>query len=129
MPESELFKITVDDKNSNKLKWEETGKEFELDGKMFDVVRSIKEKGQIIYWCYNDKKEESLFANLNNTVHNTMNGDSKYKSVFKYFAFQFYHCKSESKEIQSFIRINRFSYHENTGKVYIKVLLPPPKSV
>jgi len=128
LPESELIQITVNDKNSKKLKWKERGREFILHGNMYDVVRFEKNKERTIYWCINDKKEEALFADLNKTVHNTMNTDGKYRSVLKYFVFQFYHCKSEFKDIQSFVLINRFFCNEKIAETIIKVLLPPPKS-
>lgn len=44
----------------NHIAWEEKGKEFRFDGKMFDVIKIIKDGKFIRIVCLEDKKEKEL---------------------------------------------------------------------
>jgi hypothetical protein len=60
--------------NENNIDWEDEGREFSFKGEMYDVVRTKKINGQIIFYCINDKKEDLLLAQLNDiTKSNNQN--------------------------------------------------------
>lgn len=76
VPENELFliKVTENDINTHKngFKFIEKGKEFTLDGKMYDIVYKDIVNDTIYYKCINDVQEEKLFASLGIQVKQTM---------------------------------------------------------
>lgn len=51
------------EKNNNILEWEKEN-EFKYKGSLYDVVKKIQKNDTIYFYCINDKKEEVLFANL-----------------------------------------------------------------
>lgn len=60
----ELTLITVDKKNDTpNLNWKDDN-EFELNGKMFDVVKKSESSDSIFIYYINDIKEESIVKNL-----------------------------------------------------------------
>lgn len=60
----ELTFITIEKKaDSPKLNWKDDN-EFELDGKMFDVVKKTESSDSIFIYCINDIKEESIVKSL-----------------------------------------------------------------
>ena len=60
IPESALELIAETDQ----LVWEEEGKEFHLNGEMYDVVKTKTHNGKTVYYCINDKKEKRLLDRL-----------------------------------------------------------------
>lgn len=55
--------------------WIREGKEFRLNDQLFDIVKTIKISGGIIYRCINDKEEARLFKNLDKIVREEMAKD------------------------------------------------------
>ena len=85
MPVSEMEIISLSD-NQEKISWEENGKEFLLNGEMYDVVKSVKENGHILLYCLNDVKEKQVIEKYNEiTSHNSTSGkkegNNNYNSI------------------------------------------------
>ena len=78
--EEELEIISLSD-NKN-IYWEEDGKEFLLNGQMFDVVRTKTVNGKQVLYCINDKKEKTLIDNYNLITKNNSSPDKKGKNAF-----------------------------------------------
>jgi hypothetical protein len=74
LPDSSLELIIAEDV-SDKLEWQERGKEFSLNGEMYDVARMEQKDGKNHLYCINDKKEKQLLDNLVKAV--TKDHDSK----------------------------------------------------
>jgi hypothetical protein len=68
IPDSSLDVVIVEDWN-NKLVWEEQGKEFSLNGEMYDVARIEIKDGKTHLYCINDKKEKEILDNLVKAVN------------------------------------------------------------
>ncbi|MGG9961497.1 hypothetical protein [Ferruginibacter sp. SUN106] len=85
--EDQLEQVNVED-NQDKITWEEEGKEFFLNGQMYDVAKKEIINGKTILYCLNDKKEEQLVedmlkkekANADNT---SSNKDGKHTIKFQ----------------------------------------------
>jgi hypothetical protein len=60
LPESSLEIIA----NNPNINWEENGKEFILDGELYDVVHTTNSCGKIFYYCLSDIKEKQLLKDL-----------------------------------------------------------------
>ncbi len=65
----ELIILTIKKNDLAAIQWEESGTEMRYKGEMYDIVKSIKAKAAIVYYCINDTKEESLFINLDNHIN------------------------------------------------------------
>jgi hypothetical protein len=68
--ESEMD-IFVLEEYKDKIKWEEDGKEFYLDGEMYDVVRTREHGGKTVLYCLKDTKEQELLNHLVKLVKDT----------------------------------------------------------
>ena len=80
LKDEELEIITLDD--PQKIYWEEDGKEFLLNGQMFDVVKARTVNGKQILYCINDKKEKALIDNYNLITKHNSSPDKKGKNSF-----------------------------------------------
>jgi hypothetical protein len=76
LPETELAVFTFSISDLNKLKWEETRKEFWFNGNLYDIVKKQEDAGTITFYCINDRQEKSLFANLEELINRQMSSDN-----------------------------------------------------
>jgi hypothetical protein len=76
---NDLLLIKVAAADEKKIEWENSG-EFNLNGKMYDVAFK-KQAGNILYiYCYQDAKEDHLFASLDLQVKNNIDNTASEKS-------------------------------------------------
>jgi hypothetical protein len=64
-----LFKFTEEE--SAQLTWEHS-REFELNGEMYDVIRSEAKGDTTWYWCYRDQKETLAKNELRRMIVNAL---------------------------------------------------------
>ncbi len=64
LPDSQLVRIINDDYNDKD--------EFETNGIMYDVMRKEVRNGQVILWCFEDKKETELNRSIESLIKNDM---------------------------------------------------------
>ena len=64
MEDEELTVIVVASGSESDVSWIKPGKEFTLNGEMFDVVKSKTENGRILYYCINDRTEKKLITDF-----------------------------------------------------------------
>ena len=69
----ELVKIEM----NNNIRWEEKGKEFSMNGELFDVVRTKTINGKTILYCLNDTKEQQIINEYNNQTKNNSSTGKK----------------------------------------------------
>jgi hypothetical protein len=67
VPENQLIDFHFTLKESKKLKWLKPH-EFELNGRLYDVVRKTKSRGIWYFHCIDDIQETKLFKKLNSAV-------------------------------------------------------------
>jgi hypothetical protein len=67
VPENQLIDFHFTLKESKKLKWLKP-QEFELNGRLYDVVRKTKSRGIWYFHCIDDIQETKLFKKLNSAV-------------------------------------------------------------
>jgi len=72
MPEPSL-ELIIEEDNINKLEWEEKGKEFYLNGEMYDVAKIKHRNGKTYLYCLNDKKEKELLAAYSKSIRDKSN--------------------------------------------------------
>jgi hypothetical protein len=64
LPDNQLVRIINDEYNSKD--------EFEMNGIMYDVMRKEVNDGQVILWCFEDKKETALNRSIESLVKKDM---------------------------------------------------------
>ena len=92
MPETELTVFTFRIADLNNIEWEEEGKEFWLNGNLYDVVKKQETADSITFHCINDKQEKTLFANLEELITRQMNSDAQTNntSLKKFQSYYFF---------------------------------------
>jgi archaellum component FlaF (FlaF/FlaG flagellin family) len=61
--DDQFEQINFEDNRKN-INWEEEGKEFTLNGQMYDVAKTKIVEGKTILFCLNDEKEEQLVEDM-----------------------------------------------------------------
>jgi len=67
IPESSM-KIFDAEANKHDIIWQEEGKEFLLQGKMYDVAKTKIVDGKTYHYCVSDIKEDQVLQNRSNAV-------------------------------------------------------------
>ena len=75
---SELVTIRLSSVEKN-IFWEENGKEFALNGMMYDVVKIENKNGETFIYCISDVKEKELVAHFNAAITKQNAADRKEK--------------------------------------------------
>jgi hypothetical protein len=76
LPENLLTKIALDN-NTTAIEWEEEGKEFKLNGQMYDVVHTTYENGKTYLHCFGDKNEDEVLAKFQSVIKNTLDNSTE----------------------------------------------------
>lgn len=118
----------------SELNWEHP-LEFEYHGRMYDVVKSIKNADSITYWCYCDDAETSLnqkyklFISAINTGKRHDNQQQKHFTDF-FKLFYFNEVKNHSTKSQQFSLAVIFpEFKPRITIFYSQPQAPPPKTV
>ncbi len=75
LPESSL-KVFDAEANSKYITWEEDGKEFSLDGKMYDVAKIKIISGKKYLYCISDNKEDQVLQTRSDAVKSSIDQSS-----------------------------------------------------
>lgn len=127
LKDEELQSISLSD-NQN-IYWEEDGKEFLLNGEMYDVVKTKTVNGKVILYCINDKKEKALIDNYNLITKHNSSSDKKGKNnIDNSFNLFVYH--DEKNNYVYFTRgSNNFpSFDFRLPENLMDNISPPPKA-
>jgi len=127
LPVDKLVIIELD-KNIHRINWEEAGREFYLDGQLYDVQKKVIKKGKTILYCLNDIKEEQLLKEMGNAAHH---GNDKQQNKFSFKIANDY-CLIEntekisapSKELPQYF----FHFNETDLPAAKEIIVPPPRS-
>jgi hypothetical protein len=138
--EEQLFATINDDQfekvdltaNYQGIVWEEEGKEFFLNGQMYDVAKKEIKNGKTILYCLNDKKEQQLLQDFvkkikSNTDNTSGNKNSNHTVKFQLSDF----TELTQKSLIEVPLIASKKYHEFKVPLYAiikKVNTPPPNN-
>lgn len=76
LPDEQLTLLTFSNTQLNELHWTRHRKEFEYQGRRYDVARMETSKEETKFYCIEDSKETLLFANLDLLVRKEMSNKS-----------------------------------------------------
>lgn len=106
--------------------------EFRYKGSMYDIVKKKINGDTIYYYCYNDKKEETLHKNFVNNFKRSEEGSNSSRRNFLKLAKLLTICFLDSKDkfenvikekiTTNFIENHHISFIPDTSS-------PPPKSI
>jgi hypothetical protein len=119
-------KFLVSIKHNSSLIWEHSS-EFEWNGVMYDVVKTITTKsGEVIYQCINDEKENDIIQHLEKTIKkNCDEKKSSQKSTTKYCCID--DLKAEKNKTLYFKNKNIFIYNNTYQNTFSISINQPPK--
>jgi hypothetical protein len=126
IPESLLESFDAG-QQGDKIKWIEKGKEFSLNGVMYDVVRINQNNGHIILYCLNDKKEKQLLDDLAKSVERNHDNSKEGKNIGKIIQDEVvFNCD------ENIICFTAFTIHYSYYKInpitsFKEVNSPPPR--
>ena len=128
IPESTL-EVFVAEQYGNNIEWEEKGKEFYLEGNLYDVAKIKEKNGKTFIYCLNDKKEKELLKDLAKTVHdNHGNGKSEKQTIKNQLSvYVLYKVEYEPSPI-SFSTSQYHSYNTVFTSFRKEIAAPPPKA-
>ena len=132
IPENLLIKISAAD-NAKQMVWEEEGKEFKLNGELFDVVKAVHENGKEYLYCINDEKENELVKQYAKIIKDGSDNSSsdKNQKVAK-FSIPEWNIESHDYTLENVVialENKYFTYQSNLHCHLIEVISPPPNFI
>jgi len=132
VPEKDLVRISF--QGTEKPDWIREGKEFRHQGRMFDIVRSVREDGKTVFYCIDDRKESLLVAKMEKLLHDSnSNGKNPASSATRLIVSLFpnlYFQETQSGDIHDFSFSNLLTfYFKRPSTGYPPALIIPPISV
>jgi len=125
IPDSSLEVINAE-QFADKIEWNEKGKEFSLDGVLYDVVRSKSSEGKTFLYCINDKQEKQLLDNLAKAV-NANHGNKQEKNNIKSLLLDLV-CMNDEQEPGFFSNPSTYScFNVTLVSSFEETNIPPPK--
>lgn len=132
VPKDELVYFEFDDKQLKDLIWLKKN-EFDLNGNLFDVVRSHRlENGKTYLECISDKKETILFAKLGQSVAMNLGDDSHPTPLSNWLKILHFPVISVNYSIEAEtifpneIQKDFYSYQSIQSIKSIRIETPPP---
>lgn len=128
IPDAALTKISTTDK----IYWEEEGKELRFNGQMFDVVREKTENGKAYLLCVSDEKEDGLFMELSDLikVNTDANTTGKHSLNLKFQPIDIF-CNTPNnfltEKVIAYSVPEFYEFESALHLTYKKVHFPPPK--
>ncbi len=116
---------------TNKIKWKNEGKEVEICGNLYDIVKVEKKNGTATLWLLQDFKEKALLADLDFFVNSFMNDSpvskNENKLISQVINFKFLAAESSSISASEEIIFHNhiFDYPEYIFLYSSEILLPP----
>lgn len=98
----ELTVLTFTHAEAKALHWKHS-REFEYEGKMFDIVVAEETAAGITYWCYNDREETEIETRIGKLAQTLFQSDPQSKEqeqrLINYFKTQYVHIQDADKGI------------------------------
>jgi len=130
LPENLLTKVSSD---NTAIEWEEEGKEFKLNGAMYDVVHTSVENGKTYLHCLSDKNEDEVLQQFQSVVKNTIDNSSNsnrdhhiIKVMIPDWVFEVQDI-SVGRKLLSGVSPKYFNYTPALSSRFVQINYPPPE--
>ncbi len=110
------------------IQWETVGKEFEKNGKLYDVVSLKNTKDGIVIICKSDTKEDAIIDTYQNQLKEKSKQNNDKHSIKKIIDLTCY--DDERFFVNNPIALSNITFNENQSIIYsisLDVKSPPPK--
>ena len=113
------------DKNIHLIKWEDDGKEFYLNGELYDIQKKVIENGKTLLYCLNDVQEEQLLKDFNKAAQRNNHTN---KSIIK-LTVDYYLTDTPPKISAPSTCLRQYFVYFNEGGLSAtkEITVPPPK--
>lgn len=131
LPIQDLIAFEFTANQLKNLKWKHS-KEFEYNGKMYDIVIKQEEENITKLWCWPDEEETQLNLALKNQVINLLAGQTQQSNqtqIFSNFIKSFFLNEFDFKVLPVFSWMNKpkSQYFFAIVSVFVFIEIPPPK--
>lgn len=124
--EQGLLELVDLEKNRDEIKWEDEGKEFSLNGFMYDVKRIEVKNGKTFLVCINDQKENELLKKIVNEIQK--NQKDKKNNSYKFQLPDFVVVNADAFTPSAKLIQRKFSnFSESAINFSMEILIPPPR--
>jgi len=110
----------------NKINWRDEN-EFELNGKMYDVIKIEKQSDEYTVFCFNDEKEELLISNFKKLID--INVEQKNCINVQHNSFVMLAIKNDNYLFKKYSTLNNqpIMVISNYSSKLFDISDPPPK--
>jgi len=110
----------------NKINWRDEN-EFELNGKMYDVIKIEKQADEYTVFCFNDEKEELLISNFKKLIDK--NVEQKNCINVQHNSFVMFAIKNDNYLFKKYSTLNNqpIMVISNYSSKLFDISDPPPK--
>ncbi len=125
LQDEELTLIIAEPAQIKAFQWIKPGKEFMLNDRMYDVVRTENVNGKIYYYCIDDVREKELIAHWTKESRSRKDSEKWFKRTIHHYYLP--HCMRIVKQVYCFeIDFLSLNYFLQSG--YCDDPSPPPKN-
>jgi hypothetical protein len=126
LPEEKLEKITISKNDIGKLDSDQ--KEIELNGKMYDIAKVVKQGDDFIIYALPDKSEDDLLSFLDELVRQSNNDKKPIPSqLLEFFSLVFIKTQNNFSFCQESHQRHFFSYCNLYTSIRASIQSPPPQ--
>lgn len=130
LPESSLESIVLEN-NEAHIIWKDDGKEFYLNGELYDLVKTKDLNGKTILYSINDGKEKQILNEFAKTLRSQNDdgiGNKSGKHSIKFQVSEFTGFAEQPESIIHSTTISQFiSYKVSLISSLLEITSPPPK--
>ena len=127
-----LLELIIQEDNETAINWQEPGKEFYLDGKLYDVASKKKINGKTFLYCVNDKNEHELVQDMAKMVKAGSDANTSDAAGKHTIKFQWADYILHSNERAMYSINNTVQYHTGFDAALVssvqEVNAPPPRA-
>jgi hypothetical protein len=116
-------------KNVNGFNWKDA-REFEYGGMMYDIIKILRDEGDVVLLCINDKTEERIIKAFNDEVNDLAAGrlnHSKYKTSLINLISQAVCANPFQLACPPVLSAHNPHNFLNPAAIIAEIPLPPPK--
>lgn len=116
--------------NTGRIRWEEEGEEFSLNGDMYDVVATKTTGGKTWLYCLNDRNENELLRNFTRLFSSgSEKGKSSQTDVKFHVTDQYVLDSAPVLLTMPVTAVHPLSGIAGSGFFFGEIQLPPPRPV
>jgi hypothetical protein len=113
--------------NKSKIQWEEAGKEFYLDGKLYDIVEIKTVNGKTFFYTLPDTKEDELVKRYLTGQDKNPNNN---KQIIKLIVLEYEYTAACFNKAPVSFYAKSYSLFKGNGNnsPYLNIVSPPPQN-